>query len=63
MHPARERAIRQHIRNFLVGKTVPEVQIVLDAAIAAGDTVRIKYTNEWLGELLEEEKVCDRPYL
>lgn len=63
MTPARERAIRGHIRNFLVGLTVPEVQRVLDAAIAAGDTVRIKYTNEWLEELIAEEAVCDRPYL
>lgn len=63
MSPARERAIRQHIRNFLVGLTVPEVQRVLDSAIEAGDTIRIKYTNEWLSELLAEEAECDRPYL
>ena len=58
MMVARERAIRGHIRNYLVGLSESEVQLVLLDAIGKGDTARIKYTNEWLEELVAENAAC-----
>ena len=63
MTDARERAIRMHIRNFLLPMTIREVQVELDLSIARGDAVRTKYVNEFLCELYADFDGCETPDL
>ena len=55
MTTARERAIRSAIRNFLYPMTEAEMMAELALSIEKGDTVRIKYINEYIAECREND--------
>jgi hypothetical protein len=59
MHPARERAIRAAIRNFLYPLTEAQMMVELANSIERGDAVRTKYVNEYIEECRANDDFCE----